>query len=228
MDFHPDDMKLPVKFFTKPVEDENESRKQGRPIYRDVDHIEIGFPADKNRVFVAPASEVTYVTHYGRAMSYAERFAPIYQRFKEGLGDSVMGTPLAIAKIATPAQMAELSALKITTVEQLAGLPDRNIKALGWYGRELVGKAKAYLEKAQVSPEVLALQEQVAVLTAQLAAQQLPASKGNVTDEFSDFGDEDLANMLTDAGGDPAGKSRGQIVDGLREIAAAKAKGKAA
>lgn len=216
------DMQLGVEFFTKAVENKNKSRDAGRPIYDDREFIRIRFPADSKRMLVAPANEMHYVSHAKAQMTYAERFPASYQAFKDGAEEYVQGTILDEMTSITAAKRAELRAMNVKTVEQLAGLSNDQIKKAGMGARALVEDAKAYLEAAKGAGAMAAMQKQIEDLKAQLAATQgatEPVSSG--PDEFDGFSDEDLKNMIRDAGGSvPRGNAgRATLVGALREIA---------
>ena len=61
----------------------------------------------------------------------------------------VSGTPLEAWPILTSKQVAELKALDIVTVEQIAEMSERNRGVLGSEGRKLIAKAKTYIEQAR-------------------------------------------------------------------------------
>ena len=219
MDAQNPDLSLGVEFFTKPVENRAQSAEMGRPIYEDREFVKISFPADTKREHVAPAHESHYVPQAKRQMSYAERFAASYQAFQDNRADFLAGTPLAMLPGLSDARRAELNALKIVTIEQLAGLPDAARKRLGMGALELQKQAQAFLERAEGTAETDALRRQVAELEERIAA--LGAAPTEAPDPFEGLGNDDLKNMIRDAGGEvPRGKvSRDVLIARLSEIA---------
>lgn len=214
------DMTLAVEFFTEAVEIPKETAKHGRPIFEDREFIRIAFPGDNKRELVAPAHEMHFVSHARKQMTYAERFPANYAAFKDGLAGAAVGTPLSVAPFLTPARQSELKALKITTVEQLAGLPDSILPKLGMGARDLMEKAKAYLAVASETAEVSALRRELAELKAAMSAPKAEPQTGGA---FDGFDRDDLFNMATDAGLEPrSNASRDSLIAMLTEAAAKK------
>lgn len=215
------DLALGVEFFTMAVENRAKSLDAGRPIFEDREMVRIAFPADNKRIHVAPANEMHYVAHARQQMTYAQRFEASYRAFKDANEDFVAGTPLKEAPFLTNAEREELKAQKIKTVEQLAGLPDVGVKKLGIGWREKVEQAKAYLESADGLSQIAALKAEIEALKAGKAEEKAAAPVG---DQFAGFTDDDLKNMIRDAGGEvPRGNaSRGKLIERLQEIAAEK------
>jgi hypothetical protein len=208
------DALISPRFFILAVEDPLETKKQGRPIFRDAEFVEIKFAGDTKRIHVAPAHEAfKRDPKTNQWTTYAEEYAPIYQRFKEGLTDQDIGTPLEEAPFLSASKRSELRALNIKTLEALSALDGDPLKRLGMGGRELKNQAIAYLEKASGSADVVrmaaeneALKEQMALLQQQMA--ELIAAKGSPTkpeepagpSPFDDWSNEDLHNWLKDNG----------------------------
>jgi hypothetical protein len=194
------DLTLGVEFFMKPFELAAETVKAGRPIFEDREMVRIAFPGDNKREHVAPAHEMHYHSGQRRQMTYAERFADSYRRFKEENADQVIGTPIAQLPFLTEARRAEFKAAGIKTAEQLAGLPDVTIKKMGMGTREFVTQAQAFLKAAEGTSQVAAMQAQIDELKALLAAKAAPQS---ASDPFAGMERDDLFNMATDAGLEP-------------------------
>lgn len=207
------DLELGVRFFVKSVENLRKTKDQKRPIYDDLEYIEISFPADNKRRLVAPADEMHYVQHAREQMTYAQRFREAYEAFKANDENFVSGTPLRSTGLIPQAKCEELKAQGVVTVEQLAGLPHTVIKTMGMGTREMVEEAKKYLEGADARAEVEALKRQIAEL-------QAGSSKtAPVVDAYEGFEDDDLKNMIKDAGGKVArGASRADLLAALEEI----------
>lgn len=160
-----------VEFYTDAKEDKAASAKEGRPIYRDVEMVRIRFPADRQRTLVRPAlAEWRKVN--GQIVTYAQRFPEEYRRFKAGQAPVVHGMPLKEAPFLTEAQRRMLAALDVYTVEQLAGLEGQPVRNLGPNGREMVEKAKAFLETARGSADMTRLASENETLRRQLEALQ--------------------------------------------------------
>lgn len=213
------DAGLGVKFFMKPVQHMAKSKEAGRPIFEDREYVSIIFPGDRTREHVAPAHEMHYVSHEKRQMTYAERFAPIYQAWKSDGMEGGVGTPLSAATFLTPAKLEEMKSQRIHTVEQLAALPDSAIRKLGMGARELVEQAQAYIKAAQGTSEVAALQAQIEELKAMLSATRVGPPQ-DAPDPFEGLERDDLFNMASDAGLSPrSNASRESLVQMLTEAA---------
>ena len=128
------DEKLHVRFFMRPRIDPDESAKQNRPIYRDIPHIEIAIPGDKNNIVTAEVWE-----------QHIRRFPQYWEQFQAGIKEQVVGTPLKAAPFLTESHVEELAYFKIRTIEQLAGTPDSNLTWMG--AREMKQAAQDYLLK---------------------------------------------------------------------------------
>jgi len=126
------DDNLHVRFFMRPRIDIEASKKENRPIYKDVPHIEIMIPGDKNNIVLAEVWE-----------QHIRRFPVHWEQFQAGVKDQIVGTPLKVAPFLTESHIEELAYFKIRTIEQLANLSDANMTWMG--AREMSQAAKKYL-----------------------------------------------------------------------------------
>src|SRR5690606_9295016 len=108
-----EDDKLAVAFFFSPVQDDEATAREGRPIFKDAEFIKILIPGDKTNVVVRQASQ-----------SDKDRFAQQYARFKNNQQEVLEGTPLEAWPLVTRSQVEELKYFGVRTVEQLAGMAD--------------------------------------------------------------------------------------------------------
>jgi hypothetical protein len=133
-----DDKKLHVRFFLHPVEQTAESIKAGRRVFADSEYIEIMIPGDKQTVVRRQVFDMD-----------RRRFPQQYARFKQGLADQTVGTPLSELSFLTAAKVKEYEFFNIKTVEQLVATADGS-KA----GQSMMGfhqdkqKAEAFLVAA--------------------------------------------------------------------------------
>lgn len=210
------DVGLGVEFFVKAVENPRKSREEGRPVFEDREYVRIAFPGDRKREHVAPAHEMHYVSHVRRQMPYSERFNAAYRAFKDNNADFVAGTPIDVLPFLTESRRAELKALGVRTAEQMATMPDNTKGKLGMGGAELCRQAAEFLEASKESGEVAKLKAELAELRGQLASRS--ADPG---DPYAGLSDDDLKNMIRDAGADvPRGvASRETLIKRLSEIA---------
>ena len=150
------DKRLFVVFFREAVLNEFKTEQEGRPIYDDIDMIRIHSPGSRDTL-VSPA-------HHG----YTQRFPKQWAQYKAGIEQTMTGTPLAQVPWLTPARVAELRAVNISTVEQLAGMPD-NIAARFMDHHALKQQAAAYLEAAKGQEPIRLMKAELANRDDQLA-----------------------------------------------------------
>jgi hypothetical protein len=131
------DHKLYVQFYIRPVMNNFRSSEEGRPIYEEQEYIRIIVPGDSKTTVDCPVDD-----------TFRMRFTKQYDKFKKGLEQAVDGTPLEMWPQMTVGLCAELKAMNVSTVEQLASLDDGKAqKIMGSY--DLRRKAQAFLDAAQ-------------------------------------------------------------------------------
>lgn len=217
------DSQVNVVFKLHPTLDEIKSKAEGRAVYKEIELCEISFAANKQTVGGFPAHEafgwtVDEQTGMRTPETYAMKYNDQYLKFKNGEGQGANGVSIDKAPFLSPAKRLELKALKIYTVEALAGLDGNNLKMLGMGGRDLKNKATLYLDEqaggadvARITEALSAKDDLIAEMQAQIAA--LMASQGLKQDAapvaatagtgpFDQFLDEDIRNWLKEA--DPA------------------------
>lgn len=161
---------LTVPFFKNmAIQDEAASKAAGRPIYKDMEVVEVRIAGDRNYAPVFPAHSM-WMRIDGEPITYAQRWPEAYARFSAGNEQVAAGTPLSELPFLSEAKRAELRALKVYTAEALASLEGKNLAALGTTGREMKNQANAYLATANGSAGTVALAAEVAALRAELAA----------------------------------------------------------
>lgn len=135
------------------VKNEAKSTQAGRPIFDDLEIIEMRYPGSKNW----SAHPATSFSHWGVdpvsgdqvKVTYAERFRRQYQQFKSHSIQTKSGTPLTYAMFLTEARRAELRAQNIYTVEALAAVDGQELKNLGQGGRDMKNSAMEYITETQ-------------------------------------------------------------------------------
>lgn len=156
------DDKLFVQFRTDPVLNPFKSTKAGRPIYDEVDMIIIRTPGSQLTSVIAPAKY------------YMDRFGIRYKQWKENQQNAISGTPLENFPFmfGKPGLVAEMKAMNIFTVEQLAEVPD-NTKQRIMGGYELCEKAAKWLKQVDIETadaEKTELKARLAEMEAKMAA----------------------------------------------------------
>lgn len=130
-----DDHKLIAIFHMRPIKNDYESQIQGRPVFIEVPYIEV----------LTPGSRDTLVTE--ATPVYQRRFAKQWEAFKAKQEAPMEGTPLAEVPWLTRAQVAELNAMNVKTIEQLLNMPDSLAqKVMGIH--MLKDKANRFLQAA--------------------------------------------------------------------------------
>lgn len=155
-----------ARFYKEAVQDIVESEKQGMAIYGEVDFVEIRHPGDRSYSWVGAVEE-----------EHKQRWPAQYKAFVESAGEKIVGTPINQYPPLTKADMLNLQSLHITTVEDLATVPDATIDKLGHGGRKLRDEAMSWLQAAekgkagiQAAAENARLKEQLAAMQAQIDA----------------------------------------------------------
>jgi hypothetical protein len=159
------DSRLYVIFYRKAVQNGSKSLEAGRPIFDEMDFCKIQIPGDKHsNVDVKVTNE------------HKHRFPRQWAAYQQGLEQATSGTPLEAWPQMTVGTVANLKAVGITTVEQLAEMSDAN--ASGMMGNhDLRRRAKLFLEAAKgeavnnkMAAELEKRDAQIAEMQAQLAA----------------------------------------------------------
>ena len=156
-------------FFIEAVQDHVKSKEEGRPIFREVEKVKLHFAGNPHSV---PVMEVTD--------DIKAQFPQHYAAFKRTGEMAIVGTPLKEWASLSVSRIAELNAQNIWTVENLASLDDAGLQRIGMGGRELVAKAKAYIESAQGNSPIEALASENIRLSEQVELQgrQIAELKG--------------------------------------------------
>lgn len=155
------DEQLLVKFDVRSKQDVSASQEAGRPIFRDVEYIDIRVPGSPDNV----CRPVT--------LRDKERFPRHYAAFKNRLegGEQVEGTPLMEWPQITRSQAEELAFFGIKTVEQLANVSDANGQGLmGFHGMKR--RANEWLKAAAQGVQVSELQAELKKRDEQIAEMQ--------------------------------------------------------
>lgn len=128
------DAGLLVKFFHREREDKEATAKAGRPMFKEVEYIEIRIAGKRDAQACRPASERDKA-----------RFPRHYEMFKQRVEVPCEGTALSEWPQITRSMVETLSFFQIKTVEQLVSASDTNLSQIHG-GIGLKEKAKAFLE----------------------------------------------------------------------------------
>lgn len=136
-----------LRFFTEAVELPGESAKEGRSVFVNRDFVGITNPGSRDEV-IRRAEDKAREDDF---------IAWAYRKWKTTQEQPVSGTPLDTVPFLNKAQVAELRAINVATLEQLAELPD-TAKQRMMGSVALQKKAKAYMESAKDTALVTRLQ----------------------------------------------------------------------
>ena len=182
-----DDRNIVPHFYTITQPNEAQSKEKGRPVFDELEVVEIRYGGDMQNRPVFPAHDGQYLpdgqggTNF---VTYAERFPKQYQQFKEKKSQTKEGTPLEEAPFLSAKERSELKGLQVYTVEQLAALDDRRLKSLGMFGRERMEAAQAYLQAATGTADITRLASENAELRQLIA--KLQAEQGEKLQQHSE------------------------------------------
>lgn len=206
----PDEALTPV-FRNASVLDPSATAAAGRPIYLDREVVDIMRPGSQNYGTYPVTAFARWredpISREQVAISYAERFSRQYRQFKESSTQTKQGTPLDHVPFLTEARRAELRALNIYVIEQLADVDGQELKNLGQGGRELKNKAIEFIEVAkQTTAPSLQLQAELEAMRAknQLLSEDnemLRQRAGTNGAQFDSMNEEQLRAYIKDATG---------------------------
>lgn len=173
-----------ARFYTEALLNKAKSSIEGRPIYEDVLHIKLfkkGGGIHKERCLTDKERKF-----------WIEQYPQEYEAFSKNQ-NIISGTPLHTFPhpINTPAMVANLQALNIFSVEDLAGCVDATLEKIGAGARDLREAARAYLGGAEKSAQFEAMKRENDQLKKRLDALEAKSndtkpSKKKVKDVDSD------------------------------------------
>lgn len=193
------DSRLNVRFESRPVKNDFQSEKEGRPIFEDRDFIIISVPGDNTLTSIAEVRD-----------DHKARFPLHWAHYQNTHGDDpkLVGTPISQWPLVTPAMAEELRYLKFHTVESLATASDAQLQAfgmkVGMSGNMLRSRAQNFLKvagdesilhrqneemtklreenasiRAETDAKLAAMQEQMAQILAAVGQKEEPKKRGN-------------------------------------------------
>ena len=160
-----EDKKLLVKFFVKPMPDQAASKEQGRPIFKDVEYIDIKIPGSRTGGACRPAS-----------FADKNRFPEHYSAFKQRVEAPSEGTPLAEWPLITRSLAEELAFHNVKTVEHLSTMADNHVAKFMGLGT-LKAKAVDWLEQAKEGADLQAMKDELVSRDEKIAALEAKLDK---------------------------------------------------
>lgn len=221
-----EDSRLVPVFKTISVANEFKSKKEGRPIFDDMEVCEIRISGDRQNAPVFPAHSfsmnIDLPDGTSQPVTYAERFQKQYQAFKSQKAQVKEGTPVDELPFLTQAKRSELRALNIYTAEALSALDGEALKTLGMGGRELKNQAVAYLQAASGTADSTKLAYENEVLRAQLVSLQSQLDGKSVEQIAQDKQDKEDRAAARAAAKDRREQLEAMSVDELKDWIEAK------
>lgn len=160
---HGDDSTVFAQFYWMAIEDEEKTKAQGRPIYKNKEMVRISFAGNNTKIVDRAVRHEPTNT----SPSDTDRFHRQWEAFQNQQKQVPDGVPLEHWAALNKAQVMELKALNIHTVEQMANLSDHHLK-MGM--RQIRDKASAWLEEADAGTRVLAQQTEIEDLKKEIEA----------------------------------------------------------
>lgn len=157
------DEALLVRFYMDLLQDMEASKKEGRPIYKEVEWIDIRIPGNKDNIVirpVRPGDKTRFPRHY-----------QLFQNRMAGAKEELVGTPLSLWPQVTVAQIKEFEYFNIRTVEQLAAIPDSAASKFPGIN-QLKQKAEEYLAMAAKKAPLAKMRNEIEELQATVAELQ--------------------------------------------------------
>lgn len=163
------DDQLHVQFYKHAELNAAASREANRKIFDEFVYVRIMAPANRLNVIERRATDDDKL-----------RFGDRYRKFLAGLDQLASGTPIGELPTISPAQVMELRALKVETIEQLSTLPDTTAQLLGTGGQELKQRAIRFLDRTTDATKqgqmIRDLQSQLTALLAEREAERTTAA----------------------------------------------------
>jgi len=167
------DSRLQVRFYKRPVQQEQESIEAGRPIFKEFDFIHICVAGDT----------LTEIDTYALP-SHKQRFPIQWANYMNRVGANepeIVGTPVSEWPIVSKSQAEELRAMKFHTVESIAHASDQQLQRMGMAAGmspyAFRDKAKSFLNLATASAETDKRDQELNSLREELAKKEQETAK---------------------------------------------------
>lgn len=167
------DSRLQVRFYKRPVQQEQESLEAGRPIFKEFDFVHICVAGDtltEIDTYVLPSHKTRFPQQWANYMN------------RQGANEpAIVGTPVSEWPIVSKSQAEELRALKFHTVEAIAHASDQQLQRMGMAAGmspyAFRDKAKSFLNLATASAETDKRDQELNSLREELAKKELETAK---------------------------------------------------
>jgi hypothetical protein len=152
------DKSLAVKFYLEPIQNEEKTLEEGRPIFEDREMVEIRVRGDRNNIVIRPVRP-----------DDKKRFRNAYMAFKDEDQKLRSGTPLSQWPLMSRSFVEELKFLGFYTVEDIAEASEISLSKVNGL-RNFQEKAKSFLEFAAGGSPVTKLEARLDELQSNLEA----------------------------------------------------------
>jgi hypothetical protein len=167
------DSRLQVRFYKRPVKQEDASVEAGRPIYKEFDFVHICVAGDtltEIDTFALESHKVRFPLHWA---SYQNKLGADDKGYE--------GTPLVEWPLISKSQAEELRAMKFHTVEAVANASDQQLQRIGMAAGmspyAFRDKAIAFLNLATTSAETDKREQELNALRGELAKKDQETAK---------------------------------------------------
>lgn len=215
------------------VEDVPASEREGHPMMKTLEVVEVRFAGSKLYSPVFPTNAF-WKRDGHRTITYAERWSEQYSAFLSGNDQKASGTPLEMLKPygISDAQLSLCRALRIYSIESLFHLEGQNLKNLQMNANPLKEMARRYMADrasgANSADEIERLKAQVEELRSQIpvkepSLEEVERAIQAADDEYANMSNDQLKEAIAEkVGSKPRGNpSRETLVASLRELSAA-------
>lgn len=168
------DKALGITFVYHPFIDHERSKVEGRPIYQDVEMIEVRIPGSRD-VLVRAVTEQDKM-----------QYERLYTHFKNSNAEIINGTPLSEFPFISAAERKELEYFNVYTAEQLVNMADGHFDKMRVNMRDLIKKVNAHLQNAKDTAFVTSITQENENLK-----REIDAIKGQMNDLISRMGNDD-------------------------------------
>jgi len=217
------------------VEDIPASEREGHPVMKQIQAVEVRFAGSKLYSPVFPV-DAFWKRDGHKVITYAERWPDQYRAFLEGNAQEAAGSPLELLRSygISDSQLSLCRALKVYSIEALHHLEGQNAKNLGMAGNDLKKMASAFMadrakgsatadEVARLRAELEALKASMAIPATELTEAEIEQAIATSDKDYEALTADELKNLIKDKTGSlPRGNpSHSWLVNAVKELDAA-------
>ena len=167
-----------VEFKQVAREDRNASVEAGRRVTKNINMAFVMQPGSRDCLEIVAEDWLSQIRKKSAVRapdaypeSWVEQFDQKFDLWKKGIEAPVNGTAIGEAPFLSPAEVENLKALKIFTIEDLAAATEEALGRFGMGARSIRDKARNYIQaKSAAEVELETMREQINELKAQLAS----------------------------------------------------------